>query len=173
MKKIFLIIPVFALFTACSGGENKEEAAPAEDTTATEAMVEVLEENTNFGETITADGAMSPEEFLAAMEGKDSMEVKLATSINSCCKKKGCWMKLDMGEGNPEMRVRFKDYGFFVPLDSEGKSTVVQGVAFRDTTSIEDLRHYAEDAGKTEEEIMAITEPEVSLAFMASGAIVK
>jgi hypothetical protein len=126
-----------------------------------------------FGDTISEEGAMSPADFLAAMEGKDSMQVKIATTINSCCQKKGCWMKLDMGEGNAEMRVRFKDYGFFVPMDSDGKQTIVEGFAFRDTTSIDDLKHYAQDAGKSEEEIAAITEPEVSLSFMANGVIVK
>ena len=35
------------------------------------------------------------------------------------------------------------------------------------------LRHYAEDAGKTEEEIMTITEPEYVLSFTANGVIIQ
>lgn len=170
MKKLFLLFTASSLLFACTGGneqENKDEQ-PAADT-ATEAMVD----NGMYGEPITAEGALTPAEFLAAMEGKDSMEVKITSNINAACQKKGCWMKLDMGEGNPEMRVRFKDYGFFVPMDSEGKSTVIAGLAFRDTTSVDDLRHYAEDAGKSEEEILAITEPEINLSFMAHGVIIK
>jgi len=35
------------------------------------------------------------------------------------------------------------------------------------------LRHYAEDAGKSEEEIMTITEPEYVLTFTADGVIIQ
>lgn len=174
MNKLFSLILIAAAFAACNSpksDEGSKEEAPVKDT-ATEAMVETPSTGF-FGDTITEEGAISPDELLAAMEGQDSMQVKLSTTINSCCQKKGCWMKLDMGEGNPEMRVRFKDYGFFVPMDSDGKNTIVEGWAFKDTTSVEDLKHYAEDAGKSEEEIAAITEPEVSLAFMANGVIIK
>ena len=40
-------------------------------------------------------------------------------------------------------------------------------------TSVEELKHYAEDAGETQEVIDAITEPEISLAFEAKGVIIK
>ena len=71
-----------------------------------------------------------------------------------------------------EMMVRFKDYGFFVPFDCDGKNAVFEGVAFHDTTLVADLRHYAEDAGKSAEEIEAITEPEISTGFLANGVII-
>ncbi len=71
--------------------------------------------------------------------------------------------------GGSLMRVRFKDYGFFVPSDIMGKEVVFEGKAFRDTTSVADLKHYAEDAGKSKEEIDAITEPKVTIAFVADG----
>jgi hypothetical protein len=90
-----------------------------------------------------------------------------------CCQKKGCWMTLDMGEGHSPMRVTFKDYGFFMPLNSAGRSLVLSGIAMNDTTSVETLRHYAEDAGKSKEEIEAITEPEVELVFEATGVYIR
>lgn len=81
-------------------------------------------------------------------------------------------MKVDMAEA-ADMRVRFKDYGFFVPLDSEGSEAIIEGIAYRDTVPVDELRHYAEDAGKSEEEIAAITEPEVNVRFLAHGVLLK
>ena len=66
-----------------------------------------------------------------------------------------------------------KDYGFFMPLDCEGTEVVFDGVAYQDTVSVEMLRHFAEDAGKSEEEILSITESELAWAFEANGVILK
>jgi hypothetical protein len=81
-------------------------------------------------------------------------------------------MDLDLENGET-MTVRFKDYGFFVPKDADGRIAIIEGWAKKDTTSVELLRHYAEDAGKTKEEIEAITEPEIGYSFEAKGVIIK
>jgi len=97
---------------------------------------------------------------------------KLKGEIVETCSKKGCWMTLDTGEDT--LFIKFRDYGFFVPVDSvEGKTAVIQGDLFLDTTSVEMLKHYAEDAGKSEEEIALITEPSFELGFIADGVIIK
>ena len=79
---------------------------------------------------------------------------------------------MDMGDGK-EIRVSFKDYGFFVPKNLDGEQAIVEGVAFVDTIDVPFLKHLAEDAGKSEEEIAAITEPEISVNFTANGVIIK
>ncbi len=124
-----------------------------------------------FGDKIKAKGAVSTAEFLNQIEGKDSLNVKLNVTINEACKKKGCWMNVDLGEGK-DMMVRFKDYGFFVPKDCDGSKGVIEGIAYREVVSVEMLRHYAEDAGKSQEEIDKITQPETRLSFEASGVII-
>jgi len=102
----------------------------------------------------------------------DSVQLKVKGKIIDVCSKKGCWMTLDTGEDT--LFIKFRDYGFFVPIDSvEGKNAVVQGDLFLDTTSVEMLKHYAEDAGKSEEEIALITEPIYELGFIADGVIIK
>ena len=69
--------------------------------------------------------------------------------------------------------VRFKDYGFFVPkTGADGKSAIVNGYLSIDTLSVKQLKHYAEDAGKNEKEILKIKEPEITLSFMADGVII-
>ena len=75
--------------------------------------------------------------------------------------------------GGNTMRVTFRDYGFFVPTSgAEGKQTIFEGTLRKSVTSVESLRHYAEDAGKSTEEINAITEPREELTFVADGVLI-
>ena len=78
-------------------------------------------------------------------------------------------MKVDI-DGEESM-VRFKDYAFFMPKDIAGQDAIIEGVAFIEEVSVEDLKHYAEDDGKSPEEIAAITEPKKSLAIVSSGVL--
>ncbi|MCK0131992.1 DUF4920 domain-containing protein [Flavobacteriaceae bacterium F08102] len=111
------------------------------------------------------------EKFKSLKDG-DTIAVKFATTINEVCKKKGCWMKLDLG-GQKESMVTFKDYGFFVPLDADKKEVIVKGRAFVKKIPVEQLQHYAKDAGKSAEEIAAITAPEITYAIEADGVLVE
>ncbi|MEH6408111.1 MAG: DUF4920 domain-containing protein, partial [Leeuwenhoekiella sp.] len=88
--------------------------------------------------------------------------------VAEVCKVKGCWMKVDVGTGDMVM-IKFKNYGFFVPKDIEQKEVTVHGQAYLEEVSVADQRHLAEDAGKSAEEIEAITDPKKSLAFIADG----
>jgi len=128
-------------------------------------------ESNSFGETITAEGAIS----LASLSEKmatsnDKIETKVRGKIDAVCQAKGCWMNIVNDEGD-EIFVKFKDYGFFMPLDCAGKEVIMDGYAFKETTSVDELRHYAEDNGDTPEQIAAITEPKEELKFMAHGVI--
>jgi hypothetical protein len=100
----------------------------------------------------------------------DTLHVTVTGTVQSVCQKKGCWMKMDMGE-DKTMMVHFKDYGFFVPKDCSGKKLVMEGIAFIDVTPVSQLKHYAEDAGKSKEDIEKITEDEKELTFEASGVL--
>jgi hypothetical protein len=99
-------------------------------------------------------------------------EVKNEQAAVAVCQAKGCWMKLDLGN-NETMRVTFKDYGFFVPKDAKGREVVIEGVALKSLTPVDELQHYAKDAGKTAEEIAAITEPVQELSFEAVGVLMR
>ena len=160
MKKILFIASI-AFLVSCGNS-----------TQSTENVEEENIEITKHGDVITEEGAISSSEFLTQFENQDSLEVKLTANIAEVCSKKGCWMKLDMENGKT-MRVTFKDYGFFVPKDAAGKTAILQGVAKMDTTDVATLRHYAEDANAPQEEIDAITEPEINYSFEATGVIIK
>lgn len=126
----------------------------------------------SYGDKITADGAMSVADFAKVMSTTDSMAVKLDCEIITSCVKKGCWMTVQM-PNDQKMMVRFKDYGFFVPTKGlEGKRAVLQGYATKEVVDVPTLRHYAEDAGKSKEEIEKITEPEHNLMFLADGVLI-
>lgn len=157
MKKIFLILGVTFMFSCGNKQANQSE---------NETKFDV------FGEVISEENAIEATLLNSQLEGKDTVEVKLKTKINEICQKKGCWMNVDLGN-NEEMTVRFKDYGFFVPKDAAGREVIFEGMAYRDTVSVEDLRHYAEDEGKSAEEIAQIKEPEITISFEASGVLIK
>ena len=97
---------------------------------------------------------------------------KLSGEIINVCPKKGCWMNLKVDEDT--IFVKFKDYGFFVPKTGvDSKLAFISGNISKDTISVERLRHYAEDAGKSSEEIEKIIKPEFKLSFIADGVAIK
>lgn len=125
-----------------------------------------------FGEKINDKGAVTATELPKKMGSKEKMTAKVTGTVESVCQAKGCWMKVKTTDGQT-MRVSFKDYGFFVPKDIAGKTVVIDGEAKMKTTSVAELQHYAEDAGKSKDEIAKITEPKRELTFVADGVIVK
>ena len=126
----------------------------------------------SFGDKISPEGAVDIKDLPKLMAGKDSVQVKLTANVASVCQVKGCWMELPTASGD-KMRVRFKEYAFFVPKDAAGKTSIVNGWAKKTTTSVEELRHYAEDAHKSKAEIAAITKPQTGVSFMADGVLMK
>ncbi len=125
-----------------------------------------------FGKKINGKGAVPAAETVTILGDKDHMKAKVTGTVESVCKVKGCWMKVVTVNGET-MRVTFKDYGFFVPKDIVGKTVVFEGEAKKKTTPVEELQHYARDAGKSREEIEAIKTPQQEIVFVADGVILK
>jgi hypothetical protein len=130
---------------------------------------------TSFGKKITKEGAITKEQLTAKydkLKKGDTIVVKFNSKIKDVCSKKGCWMNLELAKGK-EAFVKFKDYAFFMPLNSAGSDVIVSGKAYVSIESVDELRHYAKDAGKSKEEIQKITKPETSYSFMADGVLIK
>ena len=121
-----------------------------------------------YGEELSDAKAIKATSLEKTMTGQEAMQLKLKGEIAEVCQMKGCWMTVVTGDGQT-IRVTFKDYGFFIPKDVAGKKTVIEGEAKMETVDVATLKHYAEDAGKSTEEIAAITEPETKLTFVARG----
>src|SRR3977135_597398 len=75
----------------------------------------------SYGAKIDPKNAIEASALPKKMEGKESLNVKVKGKIKDVCQKKGCWMNIDLGNGE-EMMVRFKDYAFFVPKNAAGKT---------------------------------------------------
>jgi len=124
----------------------------------------------HFGKAITADKAMEASQVSSALADQEALTLKVKGTVSEVCQAKGCWMTMDLGN-QQSMRITFKDYGFFVPLESSGKQAVIEGVLKKELVSVATLQHLAKDAGKSEAEINAITQPESSLVFVADGVL--
>jgi hypothetical protein len=125
-----------------------------------------------FGEAFTPEKVTDYTALRTQASQQDSVEAVMVVTVTEVCQVKGCWMNVVAAEtGGEPMLVRFKDYGFFMPKDIAGRKVVIKGQAFRQVTSVDELRHYAEDAKKSAEEIEAITEPREELRFLASGVL--
>ena len=98
-----------------------------------------------FGETMPSKPeAISIKDAIESFD--DQVEpMKISGTITKVCQKKGCFMVL--AEGDTYARVRFKDYGFFVPKDSATSDAVVFGVLSAKNLSPKQANHYAEDEG--------------------------
>lgn len=154
MKKIFLLFVVAIVLSACNSDKRENYTA--------------------YGEGLSDGKTLNGEEFLSlmSMEDVDSASMQVEGKIIETCSKKGCWMTVDLGNGE-QMRVTFKDYGFFVPKEGvEGKTVVFEGTATKVVTDVETLKHFAEDEGKTAEEIALITEPKKEISFVATGVAI-
>lgn len=126
----------------------------------------------HYGKAITADGAITIQKLETHLETDTAYMGKITAEVISVCEKKGCFMEVKReGEEEPIM-VRFKDYGFFMPQDIVGRTVVVDGRAWVKETSVASLKHYAEDKGRSAEEIAQITEPKEDIAIVAEGVVV-
>ncbi|MBA4144411.1 MAG: DUF4920 domain-containing protein [Azospira oryzae] len=124
-----------------------------------------------FGAVVTPEGAVPVGQVPSLLASKESAHMKVTAKVIDVCPKKGCWMQLEMPDQS-KMLVKFKDYGFFVPTAMIGKTVVIDGEAKTVVTSVDELKHYAEDAKKSKEEIAAITAPKKEIRFTADGVLV-
>ncbi len=124
-----------------------------------------------YGAKITEEGAISITELPNLLKGKDTVAVKIKAKAVSSCASKGCWMNLQIDEKNTAF-VKMKDYEFFVPTAIADKNVVLDGIAFIKTTTVAELKHYAEDGKKSQAEIDAIKEPKQEIRFLANGIMV-
>ncbi|MEQ9467295.1 MAG: DUF4920 domain-containing protein [Ekhidna sp.] len=120
----------------------------------------------SYGGEISSGDAITTIDFLSKVSEEEST-FKVRGVIEEVCQMKGCWMTLRNEEG-ANIRVTFKDYGFFVPKDISGREVIIEGVAIKEVLDEDVARHYAEDGGKEYDESMRN-----SISFVAEGVLVK
>jgi hypothetical protein len=135
----------------------------------------VAEKFQSFGDSISTENIISKQDLLAKFETLkegDTINVKFRSEIKDVCQKKGCWMNVALNEDKNTF-VRFKDYGFFMPLNAAGSEAILDGKAFISVESVDELKHYAKDAGKSQAVIDSIITPKTSYSFLSHGVLIK
>jgi hypothetical protein len=158
MYKIFALLLSVIILSSCN------QPAPVAE--------EAHEEYEIFGDSIDDKNIQDFAELKSKLAETGKVDGKIFGIITEVCQKKGCWISLAVSTGDT-LHVTFRDYSFFLPKDGAGRSVVMEGTLTNDTLTVDMLRHYAEDAGKTKEEIDAISEPIIKTAFEASGVLIK
>ncbi len=82
-----------------------------------------------FGAPLSGAPAKALADVIAAPAQFKDGPVRVSGVARRVCERKGCWMELATGaEPNAEScRVRFENYGFFVPTDSAGSQITLEG----------------------------------------------
>ena len=143
MKKLFLI-GITLLFSAPLVAQTETEVIRLSE------PVQQTDEFEVFGAEMDYEN-MKPQTLGQIIADGADGEVALVTTVAQVCQMKGCFFVAQDGEHTA--RITFKDYGFFIPTDSEGKEVVLVGEFSVKTLTEEQAKHYAEDAGKDPDKI--------------------
>lgn len=154
MKKILLLIPVLLLVFTVMAQPPEGPANPG----------------MTFGVATTAKDAVNANDLAGLLSSGQPKEIKVKGKVVEVCKAEGCWLRMSTADGT--MMIRMKDHSFFVPVSMNGKTIVADGTATLKETPVDMLKHYAEDAGKSKEEIEAIKEPKKEIVLHAKGILV-
>jgi Domain of unknown function (DUF4920) len=176
LKKILTLVCLAAIFSHLACNKTAVSASGKKEISESEAFEKFNKQQNDgkhFGEAVTAKGAISYDAMLKKMSKNEKLDnVKVEGTVDAVCKVKGCWMNIKSDAGATPLFVQFKDYGFFMPKDIAGKKVVMVGKAYKEITTVEQLRHFAEDEGKSKEEIAKITKPVEEMKFLANGVLI-
>jgi hypothetical protein len=125
-----------------------------------------------FGKHITEEGAIDCNELKDKMGESLQMQTKIKGEVVGICPDKTCLLRVDMGDGTC-MNVKMNNEQIHIPKDVNGKTVILEGKAYIDTTGVKMLPGYESDSGRSVAETEVTKDPEVTLAFDATGLIIK
>jgi len=129
------------------------------------AASDPLPDGDDFGAAFRLTSPVSLVSVLADPDAFKENPVLIRARISDVCQRKGCWTILR--EGEQTVRVRFKDYGFFLPKNISGREALVEGVVTIRTLSEREARHYEEEAKDGQPK--SIQGPQDEVGFLATG----
>jgi hypothetical protein len=119
----------------CPGGHGEPGAVPEGDGHFGDPFV--LAEALPLAQAVAGEPADAP--------------VQVQGEVEAVCQKKGCWMVIK--DGVASARVMMQGHGFAVPMDSRGKTAVVEGtLSSREFTEAQ-VKHLEKDAGNDPEAV--------------------
>lgn len=99
-----------------------------------------------------------------------NQRVVLSGFVADVCQTMGCWLEIEDDAG-AKVLVMNKDHAFFIPRNARGRPVHAIGWVVVEEHSVDFLKHLAMDAGRTQVEIDAITEPKTRTIFIAESVI--
>ena len=167
--RLLLGVLVSTLVLVCSPAQSatpketpKKQAVAVESSSATATKL--------YGETLPSN--LPTIELAAVLKDPKAFTGKtgvLTGYVRQACTKKGCWMEIS-ASADPKAkscRVKFKDYGFFVPLDSAGSKARLAATAAMKVVSKAYVDHYEAEGGSFADKNPDGTANEIQL--MATG----
>lgn len=122
-----------------------------------------------YGSPLGSSEAVELSEVLSNPEKFHDRNVVVSGYVKRACSRKGCWMELSTNaeKNSVGCRVKFKDYGFFVPTDAQGSSARLEGLV--QVTKVEKaaVEHYESEGGTFPSKAADGTAKEVR--FVATG----
>lgn len=165
-----LVALVVGLATPALAQDSPAQESPAQEAPLQKPAESAPDGDRSFGASLTLarPTAVAVSSVVAKPELRDRA-VLVEGTIADVCTRKGCW--LVVSDGTEQMRVTFKDYGFFVPKDSKGRRVLLEGIVSRKELTEDEARHYAEEAtsGPKPEEI---TGTQSVLTMEATGVVI-
>jgi len=160
MKKTILFIPLAILiFVSCDRAPITSANQPGQKTL-------------HLGKSISEEGAIESTDLKDTMGESLEMETKVKGEVIGVCADKTCILQVDLGDGTC-MNVKMNNSLVPVGTDLNGKTAIMEGRAYVDTTNVKMLPGYGIDSGRSIAQTEASKDPEVSLAFEAKGLIIK
>jgi hypothetical protein len=130
-------------------------------------MANNVSEKAFYGTNFQDQNIIPIQKILTQFENYKNKEIVVKAKADKVCAQKGCWMTVKLKDQS--VRIKFKNYAFFVPMSLMGKDVYVKGQVSRKLISIEDTKHYLKDEGASAEVIAAVTAPTHEYHFLASG----
>ena len=121
----------------------------------------------DYGKGVQLVGVTKLPDLAADVKKFEDKDVRIDGTVSEVCQSRGCWMVV--GEGPARIRIKFEGYSFFVPWDSKGKNVRIQGKVKQEVVKEAALKHQAEEAKKSKEEIEMIKGDQVQLTMVATG----
>ena len=101
----------------------------------------------NYGKPFAVVNPIPLPELPKVASKKLGTKVQVIGPVHKVCTKKGCWMSLK--DGDARMRIKFKDYAFFMPTSlASGTIVVVKGILERVQLSEAQIAHLEKEGAK-------------------------
>ena len=147
-----------SLAAGCQTSDSVETSASA---TSAAPVWNQYGEKVTYAATPVAPGALKGDETGVTISGV----------ITEVCQHQGCWIRL-VDPAHPQagdLFVKTTGHAYLVPRNSRGRQAMAYGRCELSEMSVADQRHYAEEAGKSVEEIAMITQPRKMITFHADS----